>query len=116
MIDTADTQTVDLFPQTPKKTRGRPATGQAMTNAERQARYRSRQQMGIAPKSDSPRSKSNLNVWVDSYAHFNLDRLAAIQGIKPAALLEKLIHDAHMAYSKSLEIDSPEWLAYYGKD
>ncbi|EIC29834.1 MULTISPECIES: hypothetical protein [Methylomicrobium] len=39
MIDHLDKQTVDLF-QTAKRGRGRPVTGQAMTNAERQKRYR----------------------------------------------------------------------------
>jgi hypothetical protein len=45
MKDQADRQAVDIF-ETNKRGRGRPVTGQAMTNAERQKSYRLRVKRG----------------------------------------------------------------------
>lgn len=52
MKDQADCQTVDFF-QSAKRGRGRPVSGQAMTNAERQRAYRQRKKTVTVTKNQS---------------------------------------------------------------
>jgi hypothetical protein len=47
MQDPHDSRTVDAFPETLKRGRGRPKTGTARTNAERQRAYRQRKAAGL---------------------------------------------------------------------
>ena len=55
MIDPADqqTQALPLDEQTEKKRRGRPATGKAMTPAEKQRAYRERQKRNVTETKDA---------------------------------------------------------------
>jgi len=50
MIDPADKQTQQLALEKPKRARGRPATGAAMTPAEKQKAYRERLKSNVTEK------------------------------------------------------------------
>jgi biopolymer transport protein ExbB/TolQ len=58
MIDSADTQTDDLFPLPAR--RGRPSSGTAMTDAERQRRYRQRRSQQVAELQANADAESRL--------------------------------------------------------
>ncbi len=74
--------------QTPKK-RGRPPTGQALTNAERQSVYRRKQSEGIERD-----YQKNLNIWINSNSYHALNALAKANGLSRQKMLEKLIDSA----------------------
>jgi hypothetical protein len=54
MQDPHDSRTVDVFPETLKRGRGRPKTGTARTNAERQRVYRQRKAAGLVGRVEHP--------------------------------------------------------------
>lgn len=62
MIDTADHQTLDLFPV--KRSRGRPVTGKAQSDAERARAYRLRkkqnQSLDLTPEARAARATELL--------------------------------------------------------
>ena len=66
--------------------RGRPVSGKAKTNAERQAEYRKRARCG----SDGL-SEHRLNTMLAGRAFFALDRLAAHYGVTKKQMLERLL-------------------------
>lgn len=105
MIDSADTSTVDLFPQ--PKIRGRQSTGNAKSGAARAAACRLKKQRSGAV------GMYNLNLWVDASAKFDLDRLARQAGITRGAMLERLIKAADLAAVAGFDIDSQEWDDYF---
>lgn len=106
MIDVADTQTVDLFPA-PKKARGRPKTGQAKSNAERQSDYRRKK------RRSGDNGNYNLNVWVSSGAKFALLRLARHSVESPEQILERLILAEQDRVTHSMDDLSEEYENYY---
>lgn len=108
MIDTADTQTVDLFPQTPKKTRGRPATGQAKSNAQRQADYRRKKR-----HEGGAFGKSNLNLWISSDAKAMLDRIARHKNRTPDQVLAMLLKAEEQHIIKDMPYISDEYNHYF---
>lgn len=75
MKQPTDTKTMELPMPGAKRGRGRPATGVAMTSAERQKAYRDRIRSGIIKKSNSERDYSSaLN---DQFADLQTDLAAA---------------------------------------
>ncbi|OAI19983.1 MULTISPECIES: hypothetical protein [Methylomonas] len=89
MKDQTDQQTIELFP-TPKR-RGRPSTGKAKTNAERQADFRNRK----AWRGGSDNNGHKLCHWWLDYRRFSeLECLASYHGVTPQAMVEQLIQSA----------------------
>lgn len=78
----------------------------AKTAAQRQAHYRARRNDGDGER--------RINSWVTSGTDYALDRLARRQGITRRAILERLIVEADAAILCTLDIDTPEWDAYFG--
>ena len=78
----------------------------AKTAAQRQAHYRARRNDGDGER--------RINSWVTSGTDYALDRLAIRQGITRRAILERLIVEADAAILCTLDIDTPEWDAYFG--
>lgn len=81
----------------------------AKTNAERQKAYRARRFEAGANQD----GEYLLNAWIASKAHHGLARLAKHYGVTKKAILEKLLTDADDALIATLELDSPEWEAYF---
>jgi len=109
MKDLADNITTDLFPV--KKSRGRPATATAQTNADRQRAYRQRKKFNMASNEYQvlrvPMLDSNL---------FALERLARYYGVSTADVVAKLIKDKEAAVVANFSYTSPEYDAYYRLD
>jgi hypothetical protein len=70
MKDQTDTQTVDLFPA--KRGPGRPVTGKAKSNAERQKRYRQNKAAGLVKPASLPSVSEMLDVSELSQLRFQL--------------------------------------------
>lgn len=105
MKDLADNTTTDLFPV--KKTRGRPATGIAQTNADRQRAYRAR-------KSQQWRQDLySVNLTLESDANFALARLAKHYGVSVSAVVAKLVKDADDSLISTMAYDSDEYEEYF---
>lgn len=105
MIDSADKQTVDIFPTAPKK-RGRKPTGTAQTSAERQKRYRSKK------RETGESGLSNLNVWINKRAKFALQRLARHTGQEPGQLLSELIQAEEKRITQNMDKLGDEYEKY----
>ncbi len=75
------------------------------TNAERQAAYRKRARL----------EDRRLSIWVDHRAALAMQRLARREGVTQAAVIERLVLAADNAVLGTLDEDSPEWAAYFGK-
>jgi hypothetical protein len=106
MKDSVDKQTLDLF-GTPKK-RGRPSTGKATSNADRQAAYRRRKR--TAPLDVC---KENLNLWINYQAKHALERLAKSHGKTQSEFLSELVLSAQEQYLRGIDIDTTEWEHYF---
>lgn len=78
--------------------RGRPATGKAKTNAQRQADYRNRKRLDF-----SSAAESRLNTMISERSLHSLKRLAFHYGVTQKTLLERLLHDADEAVMRSLQ-------------
>ena len=78
----------------------------AKTAAQRQAHYRARRNDGDG--------EYRINTWVPSATDFALDRLAWRHGLTRRAMLERLIGEADAAVLCTLDLDTPEWDAYFG--
>ncbi|MDT4328329.1 hypothetical protein ACQE3D_11755 [Methylomonas sp. MS20] len=89
MKDSTDLTTVDIFPAA--KRRGRPSTGKAKTNAERQADFRNRK--AWSGGSDNNGHKS-CHWWLDYRRFSELECLASYHGLTPQAMVEQLIQAA----------------------
>ncbi|MDD2661662.1 MAG: hypothetical protein PHY54_18580 [Methylococcales bacterium] len=93
MRDNADKSTIDMFP-VPKKM-GRPSTGKAKTDAERQAMWRAR-------KKNKP--KENFNVWIENQTKARIQMYAAAHKLSLDAALDRLIEfvpEQHFDYSEN---------------
>lgn len=110
MKDPADQQTAELFPAPEKKRRGRPPTGKAKTNAQRQEMYRWRRANGIDGD-----YRQRLDMYIATEASFALARLASYYGKSEREILEELIKAHEAPILKQLDIDAPEWDAYFNK-
>jgi len=77
----------------------------AKTPAQRQAEYRKRQDRGDGHR---------LNAWIGSKAHFALKRLARRYGVTKLETIERLLIAEEDRILESIELDSPEWNAYFG--
>lgn len=109
MKDPADKSTTELFPET-KKSRGRPSTGNAKSNAERQAAYREKKQKKAK---GNPYGQKNLNTWVDAEYKWNLEMLARHYEISPAKMIERLVKEAHDKQVKTMKYGSDEFNHYF---
>ncbi len=106
MKDSNDTSTIDIETQV-KRGRGRPATGTAQTNADRQRAYRAR-------KSQQWRDDlHSINLTLESDANFALDRLAKYHGVSVSAVVAKLAKDAQDSLLSTMKYDSEEYEDYF---
>lgn len=76
-----------------------------LSAAERQAAYRARRNEGEGDR--------RINAWVSSAAALALARLARRYGVTQREMLERLIKAADAEVLQGLELDSPEWGAYF---
>lgn len=77
----------------------------AKTPAQRQAEYRKRQDRGNGRR---------LNTWIASQADIALERLAQRYGVTKLEMIERLAITEHERILAGIELDSPEWNAYFG--
>ena len=78
----------------------------AKTAAQRQADYRARRNNGDGER--------RINTWVTSATDCALDRLAKHHRITKRHMLERLIVKADAAILRTLDLDTPDWDAYFG--
>ncbi len=81
----------------------------AKTAAQRQAQYRARR-VNAGPNGDGER---HLNTWVATGAFLALRRLARRYGATKREMIERLVLDADRDIVSSMDIDTPEWDAYF---
>ena len=81
----------------------------AKTAAERQEICRQNRANG-KPGHDP---EFRLNTWLSSRAHFALARLSHHEGITKREILERLICSEDESITAALELDTPEWNAYF---
>lgn len=74
------------------------------SNAERQRQYRARR-----PDDNERR----LNTWITVTANLALERLAHYRGCSKREVLEQLVVAADESVIQTLELDTPEWDAYF---
>lgn len=79
----------------------------AKANALRQAEYRKKR----AEAGDN--GERRVNTWVSTAAALALARLANRYGVTKRELLERLVKIEEESVSKTLELDTPEWDAYF---
>jgi hypothetical protein len=77
----------------------------AKTPAQRQAEYRKRQDRGNGRR---------LNTWIASEADIALERLARRYGVTKLEIIERLAVAEEDRILAGIELDSPEWNAYFG--
>jgi hypothetical protein len=77
----------------------------AKTAAQRQAEYRKRQYRGNGRR---------LNTWIASEADIALERLARRYGVTKLEIIERLAIAEEDRILAGIELDSPEWNAYFG--
>lgn len=98
MIDHLDKQTQPMNLE-PKRGRGRPATGQALSNADRQRAYRERQkaqrnEKGAGPEWDDVRK---LTKYIDDLSEQLVEAINRAQAAEAKAKeLEKELNEAHL--------------------
>lgn len=68
----------------------------AMTNAERQARYRKNRQFA------GENGERQLNTWLSTGAYLALARLAKHYGVTKREMLERLISDKHKKVTRNM--------------
>ncbi len=78
----------------------------AKTAAQRQVDYRARRNDGDGER--------RINTWVTSATGCTLNRLARHHRITRRLMLERLIVEADAAILRTLDLDTPEWDAYFG--
>lgn len=81
----------------------------ATTSAERQAAYRARR----ATAGDN--GERRLNLWVTTGSALALGRLAARYGVTQRQMIERLAGEKEKRVLSAIELDSPEWEAYFKK-
>ena len=80
----------------------------AKTVAERQVAYRARR---ATADGDGER---RLNTWVSTAAHLALMRIVRRYGVTQRAMLERFILAEDERVLAGIELDTPEWNAYFG--
>ena len=83
----------------------------AKTAAQRQAVYRKKRPYA-GEKEDGER---RINTWINTAASLALARLAKHNGLPRRAILEQLITVADDANLAAMELNSPEWAAYFAR-
>ncbi len=78
----------------------------AKTTAERQAAYRRRSQIGDG--------YYRLNGWINMQAYFALGRLARRYGVTRREMIERLVVAEDDRIRSGIDLDTPEWDAYFG--
>lgn len=81
----------------------------ALTNAERQARYRARQ---VDPARNDGLGRKRLSGYISAVAAFQLGRLAAYYGLTKEAALERVISDTELNLLLKLDSRTEAWAAY----
>ena len=81
------------------------------TAAERQAAYRAKRPFA----GEGENGQRRLNTWVNTGASLALARLSKHNGLTRREMLERLITTADDANLAGLELDSPEWEAYFAE-
>lgn len=81
----------------------------ALTNAERQARYRARQ---ADPALHDGLGRKRLSGHISGVAAFLLGRLATYYGLSKEATLDRIISEAESSLQQKLGSDSDAWNAY----
>ncbi|ENZ9960183.1 hypothetical protein ACFLJF_005875 [Salmonella enterica] len=82
----------------------------ALSNAEKQKRYRNNKRL----RGDL--GDIRINTFVTFRAGHGLDMLSKYYGLTKRQVLELLIEIANQKLIDSLEIDSPEWVKYFGDE
>jgi hypothetical protein len=82
----------------------------AKTVAERQAAYRAKRLQACADGNGERR----LNVWVSTGVALGLERLARRYGVTKRDMLERLVKTEDDRVLAGMELDTPEWDAYFG--
>ena len=77
----------------------------AKTSAERQAAYRARRNDGDGDR--------RVNTWISTQADLALERLAHRYGVTKREMIERLVISADREIVKELQLDTPEWDAYF---
>jgi len=78
----------------------------AKTSRERQAAYRARRNEGEGDR--------RLNMWISVKSDLALERLARRYGVTKRKMIEQLILFADDEIITQLQLDTPEWDAYFG--
>jgi len=79
----------------------------AKTAVERQVAYRKNR------ASAGDNGERRINTWVSTAAYLALERLARRYGVTNRTMLEQLIAAADQNIVSTLDLDSPEWSAYF---
>lgn len=61
-------------------------------------------------------NQRRLNVWIDASAFNALCRMAQRDAVTQSQCLERLLCEAEDRILQTLELDSPEWQAYFSLD
>ena len=80
----------------------------ALTNAERQARYRAARKIGST-------EDQRLNLYISKDACGKLGDLAKGYGVTKREILDRLITEEYQQVVGSLVVDSPVWDAFFAK-
>lgn len=84
----------------------------AKTAAQRQAAYRARR----AHAGTDGNGERRLSVWMNTGAALALERLALCYGVTKREMLERLILERDQQAQAELELDTPQWDAYFRGD
>ena len=79
----------------------------AKTAAERQASYRYNRSCA------GENGERRINTWVATGTYLALGRLARRYGVTNREMLEKLVGAAEQSVVSTLDLDAPEWSAYF---
>jgi len=105
MVQPEDNKTLPLPLVTEKRGRGRPRKTDALSNAQRQAAFRTRH------LKDVDGAGERLNLVVNFNAKRALERLAICYGVTQTAILEHLLVGAEKAQTRQL--DAQEFADYH---
>ena len=96
-----------------KLKRGRPTTGKALTNAQRQRDYRERVQRTASARAtdDTGQGSSRLNIWLPTGAAAGIIRMARMSNTTKAAIITKLVTDAENTITHGMTNEQLD--AYY---
>ena len=87
-----------------------PNTGLATRKTAAQRQAARRQKLRVQE------NQRRLNVWIDASACNALRRMARRDAVTQSQCLERLLREAEDRFLAKLELDSPEWEAYFHPD